>query len=94
MPHHKHKMPSRSQSDSEGVSFRRAAVVSGGTADDTHRSLSVTLATQDPVPVWDKKRGMIVREVLVMSGAELPQQVPMVYSHDHETVRSILGSVR
>ena len=63
------------------------------TASTDKRSIPVTLATQDPVPVYDKLRG-IIGEVLVMTGAELPGQVPLIDAHDSDSVRHILGSIR
>lgn len=90
----KNKLPARRNNDSEALSYRVATVIDGATADDTRRAIPVTLATESPVQVYDVTRNMVISEVLTMAGAELPQQVPMCDTHNHETVRSILGSVR
>lgn len=56
------------------------------------RQVQVVMATEAPVEVWDWDRGL-VREVLLMSGAICPQQVPLLDSHDRSSVETVLGSV-
>jgi hypothetical protein len=91
MPNKKHKMPPmRSDAD---LAFRKA-IINTQEADDTKRSVPVVLATENPVQVWDESRRMMIDEYLDMDGVELPSQVPFVDSHKHDTVRSVLGSVR
>lgn len=60
---------------------------------DEQRSVEVTLATEHGVDVYDWQRG-VIKEYLVMDGGKLPQQVPLVDSHNHGSVRNILGSIR
>lgn len=69
------------------LSFRADA------ANETERSIPVTLATGEGVKTFDFRRGM-VDEYLLMDGAKLPKQVPLVDSHNHDSVRNILGSIR
>lgn len=91
MPKTKHKMPPmRTDAD---LAFRKASINTQD-ANDTTRSIPVVLATENPVQVWDASRRMMVNEYLDMNGAELPQQVPFVDSHDHSTARSVLGGIR
>lgn len=63
------------------------------TLDEAARSVGVVLATEHPAQVWDWERGLI-NEVLLMSGAEYPEQVPFLDAHNRSSVESQLGSLR
>lgn len=57
----------------------------------------VVIATENPVQRYDEQRGYVVNEVLLMEGIVLranQQQIPIVDSHDDQTVRNIFGSIR
>lgn len=69
------------------ISFR------ADTLNDEERSVEVTLATESGVDVYDGLRG-VIKEHLVMDGGKIPKQVPLVDSHNHDSVRNILGSIR
>jgi phage head maturation protease len=56
------------------------------------RQVQAVMATENPVRVYDWDLG-IVEEVLLMSGASYPEQVPLLDSHDRSTVETVLGSV-
>jgi len=56
------------------------------------RQVLATMATETPVRVYDWDLG-VVNEVLLMSGASYPAQVPLLDSHDRSTVETVLGSV-
>ena len=58
------------------------------------RTVSAVVATENPVPMFDWQRMEVVPEVLLMNGAILPDQVPLLDSHQWSSVKSILGSVR
>lgn len=58
------------------------------------RSIGVTLATESPVRVYDYQRGRVVDEVLVMSGGDIPRQLPLLDSHSRWSVGDIRGSIR
>lgn len=61
------------------------------------QGLQVVTATENPVMVFDGKRGSMVPEVLQMDGIEMRSgqtQIPIVDSHDQSTVRNIFGSLR
>ena len=60
---------------------------------EAERSVKVTLATGEGVDVYDWQRGML-KEYLAMDGAKIPKQVPLVDSHNHGSVRNVLGSIR
>jgi hypothetical protein len=61
------------------------------------QGLQVVTATENPVMVFDSKRGAMVPQVLQMDGIEMRSgqtQIPIVDSHDQSTVRNIFGSLR
>lgn len=60
------------------------------------RSCQATVATENPVEVMDHERYEPVLEVLLMDGAEFPEngQVPLLDSHSRRGVADVLGSVR
>lgn len=55
------------------------------------RTKRATVATDSPVPVFDRRSGMIIREALVMDGLVMPGTVPLLVDHEHST-RSTVGS--
>lgn len=56
------------------------------------RQVQAVMATEAPVRIWDWDHGL-VDEVLLMSGANYPAQVPLLDSHDRGSVDMVLGSV-
>ncbi len=56
------------------------------------RQVMAVMATEAPVRVFDWDHGL-VSEVLLMSGAKCPPQVPLLDSHDRGSVETVLGSV-
>lgn len=56
------------------------------------RQVQAVMATETPVRIWDWDHGA-VDEVLLMSGATYPAQVPLLDSHDRGSVDMVLGSV-
>jgi len=65
------------------------------TIDEATRSVDVVLATETPCLVFDWERG-IVNEVLLMSGAIIPEsrQVVMLDTHSRYETARIIGSTR
>ena len=66
------------------------------TLNDEERSVGLTIASETRgVMVYDLDLG-IVPEVLVMSGVRFSEtgQVPLLDSHDRQSVNSVIGSVR
>lgn len=57
-------------------------------------SYSLTLATETPVEVYDPRRNQVIREVLLMDGAEWPKQVPFLNAHERRDARQVIGSIR
>jgi HK97 family phage major capsid protein len=61
------------------------------------RSIRVVAASSKPTPMIDWDRWMIVDEILLMEGMELPagrSQVPLLDAHNRFTVDAILGNAR
>lgn len=75
----------------------RSLSVRANTFNTEDRSVEVVIASETPVPVFDRVRGEVVDEILLMDGIEFrngKRQLPFVDTHDSKTVRSLLGSVR
>lgn len=58
-----------------------------GTLNREERSVEMEIATESPVMMWGFK------EILRMSGATYPAQVPMLDAHSRYSIEDILGSV-
>ncbi len=77
----------------EGIAYLTGDVIRDG-IDEESRSIPIVLATETPVETYDMERGEVVDEILKIDGMDVPQQVPLVDSHDVGSVRSVLGSIR
>ena len=64
------------------------------TINEEERSVEAVISTDQPVEVWDWRRGETIDEVLLATGAQLPTQMPMLANHDRWSLDSVLGSVR
>ena len=73
--------------DAPGVMFRPS------TLDETNRSIEVVAATEAPALVYDPQLYEVVEEVLLMSGAEFPDKVPMTVEHERNA-SAVIGSFR
>lgn len=64
--------------------------------DEATRSVEVIASTEAPAMVMDWERWEVVPEVLLMSGCRLPAtgQVPLLDSHNRDSVSKVLGSFR
>lgn len=64
--------------------------------DEATRSVEVIASTEAPAMVMDWERWEVVPEVLLMSGCRLPatNQVPLLDSHNRDSVSKVLGSFR
>lgn len=70
----------------------RAAYVDPRTIDESSRSILATVATENPVLVYDWASGRPIQEVLIANGAEMPDWTPFLDSHLAYDLRT-LGSV-
>ena len=64
------------------------------TLDESARSVEVVASTQAPVTVFDFEEWQPIREVLLMSGCQLPEsgRVPLLDCHSREHAGDIVGS--
>jgi len=70
----------------------RAAYVDQKTLDQASRSIMATVATENPVLVYDWSNGRTIQEVLIVNGAEMPAWTPFLDSHVAYSLLT-LGSV-
>ncbi len=59
----------------------RSAYTIASTRDDAARTIEATIATQNPVMVYDWGEGRIIQEVLIVTGAKMPKWTPMLDQH-------------
>jgi hypothetical protein len=71
----------------------RKIALRAATADPQTLSCDAILATAGRVLVFAPDRGYI-EEILIASGAEFPEQIPLLNSHQRGDVNHVLGSVR
>lgn len=72
----------------------RTVSVRAETIDVEERSVEAVLASENMATVFDWYRYELIDEILVVRGATLPRQVPMLESHARWGLDSVLGSVR
>lgn len=72
----------------------RAYALRATTADVTARTVEAILATEAPVQVFDMRSWSLVREILVIQGRTFPAQVPLLDTHQRDSVEQQLGSTR
>lgn len=65
------------------------------TLDEKTRSVEVVMSTEEPAVIYDWERG-IINEVLLMSGAQLPEsrQLVLLDAHSRYETANIIGSAR
>lgn len=73
--------------------FARAALTELDTIDADARTIRATIATENPVKVYDWKQRRVIQEVLVGAGARLSKWVPLLDSHNAWHLTNSLGSV-
>lgn len=73
--------------------FRSATVELGGIEKD-NSSIPLILVTEKPFKSFDLSRFDVVDEIVKVDGMTLPNQVPLIDSHDQTTVTRVFGSIR
>lgn len=73
---------------------QRKASAEVSTFDEKARTIRAVMATETPVLVPDYDRWEMVEEILLMSGARFADQVPLLDSHDDDSIMSQVGSTR
>lgn len=74
--------------------YTRSFQVRADTVDDKTRSVEGVVASENPVTVLDLRTFDVIDEILLMSGMRIPDQVPLLDSHQRGSIKNILGSVR
>lgn len=72
----------------------RALQLRAETVDEKNRSVSATVATENPVLVRDNASWELIDEVLRMDGAVIPDRVSLLNNHYRYSLDDVLGSVR
>ena len=74
----------------------RAATFKPKTLREEDRSVEFVLSTETPAQVWSWEKWDVITEVLVAKGVQVPSnnQVPLQDSHNRNSVKNTLGSVR
>lgn len=78
----------------EAEMLLRIASINRDGIDREKRSIPLVLATDTPVDTFDLSRMEVIKEVLVIDGADLPKQIPLLDSHQSDSVQHVLGSIR
>ena len=84
----------RNQANPDELVFRAAKLGDASGVNAEQRSIPLTLATETPVQVYDKGRGEIIREILVMEGGSWPKQLPLNTKHLPGSTGDQVGSIR
>lgn len=72
----------------------RSLLLRIASANEEERSVEAVIATENPVEVYDWRSGEIIEEVLLARGADIPEQLPLLASHNRWNLDQVLGSVR
>ena len=72
----------------------RSVSLRAATIDEQQRSVEAVIATEQPVTVWDWRRGEPIDEILLIDGARLPDQLPLLANHSRWDLDDVLGSAR
>ena len=72
----------------------RAMTLRARTVDEEERTVEAVMTTEEPTTVFDWSRYGPIEEVLLMSGARYPPQVPLLHAHSRYSLDDILGSTR
>ncbi len=72
----------------------RSYAMRTSTLDAAKRTVEAVLSTEDPVRVFDLRSWTIIREILLIEGMRVPTQVPLLDSHNRDSIKQQLGSTR
>ena len=72
----------------------RNLTVRTSTINLTQRSIEAVLATENRVTVMDTRRYEPIDEILLISGLERPERLPLLEDHAMDGLKHLLGSVR
>lgn len=75
-----------------GIHERRASMRQQS-ANEQAYSIEAVLSTEQPVLMWDWDRWEAIDEILLASGRQVADSVPLLDSHKSETINRVLGHV-
>lgn len=75
----------------DGMFYRSSSL---GTVNEEERTVLATLSTEQPVPMWDYRTRSVIDEVLLASGGNFPERMPMLDDHSRWGANSVRGSIR
>lgn len=87
----RHKRAAGSALDEQQRFHAHGGTVRASSVDEAARTVQATIATESRIAVFDFRRGETVDEILVMDGATVPDQIPILDSHQRNTTRDVLG---
>lgn len=69
------------------------ALIKPKTLDEEQKRVQIILSTEKPVLMYDWDRGYI-DEILLVSAANFPKQLPLLNSHSRYEISDVIGSIR
>lgn len=72
----------------------RSYTVNSSSINVENKTVDAVLATENPVTIYDWNRGDYVEEILLVDGMEYSEQIPLLDSHNRQSVKDQLGSIR
>jgi len=72
----------------------RAYTLEPRSLNEEDHSVETVMASEQPTLALDLRTFSLVNEILLMSGARMPKQIPLLDSHDRTTIKKQLGSTR
>jgi hypothetical protein len=64
------------------------------TVNEEARTIEAVLTTESRVAVYDWRSGEIIEEILLVDGADVPRQLPLLNVHSRYSIDDVLGSVK
>lgn len=81
----------RSAPNVDGMCYRSSSL---GDLNEEGRTVTATLSTEQPVPMYDYRTRSIVDEVLLTRGGRFPERMPLLDDHSRWGAGSVRGSIR
>lgn len=75
----------------EGMQYRSSML---GQPDEQTRTIIATLSTEQPVAMYDYRTRAVIDEVLLASGGQFPERMPLLDDHSRYGANAVMGSVR
>jgi hypothetical protein len=75
----------------DGMQYRSSML---GQPDEQARTIVATLSTEQPVAMYDYRTRAVIDEVLLASGGQFPERMPLLDDHSRYGANSVMGSVR